>query len=222
MGRPRLSDSSFGLGLQTEGDELPHSAPLRLRAAGFVWADDLVSRPMGSERRGTSNCQHKTPSFLPPSLFQEEPSLETVVWLFARPHLFGKTPPLHYRPEPPSTRPLVLSRFLLFHCSVDLQKDKAGGVGGPGNTSQSSQIQIWCNKRQIAVAGRGRPPATFISPSEPANHEFGSGGPTPICCLVARTIANAAAEAARDKEQCINSPQQLRPLVARHHCWASR
>lgn len=68
--------------------------------------------------------------------------------------------PLHYRPEPPSTRPLVLSRFPLFHCSVDLQKDKAGGVGGPGNRSQTSQIQIWCNKRQIAVAGRGRPPAT--------------------------------------------------------------
>lgn len=131
--------------------------------------------------------------------------------LLARPNPFGKTPPSHYRPEPPSTRPLDFSRFLLFHCSVDLQKDKAGSVRGPGNRSQSSQIQIWCNKRQIAVAGRGRPPATFISLSEPANHEFGSDRPTPICCLLAQPIAGAAGEAARDKGQCINSSQQPPP-----------
>lgn len=63
------------------------------------------------------------------------------MWLFARPHLFGRTPPLHYRPEPPSTRPLVLSRFLLFHCSVDLQKDKAGSVGGQGTHHKAAKYR---------------------------------------------------------------------------------
>lgn len=59
VGRPRLSDSSGGLSLQTEGDKLPHSA---FWAAGYLWTYDLVflfSDPRTPGRGGTSNYQPK-------------------------------------------------------------------------------------------------------------------------------------------------------------------
>lgn len=93
VGRPRLSDSSDGLSLQTEGDKLPYSA---FWAAGFLWTYDLVflfSVPRTPGRGGTSNFHQnkKTGHFL--TLFSHEKSnQETVAWLFAKPHLSCKTP----------------------------------------------------------------------------------------------------------------------------------
>lgn len=73
VGRPKLSDSSGGLSLQTEGDKLPpHSA---FWAAGSLWTYDLVflfSVPRTPGRGGTSNYQQKDTDHFLPSFSREE------------------------------------------------------------------------------------------------------------------------------------------------------
>lgn len=70
------------------------------------------------------------------------------------------------------TRPLeVYCRFLLFHCSeMPQQRARAACTMAQHilamQASSTDSTQIWCNLRQTAAAGRGRPHAAFISPTE--------------------------------------------------------